>query len=140
VGGLLVEPAEEMLAGPCPCCGDATRSLCGLIFKDDCAHAAYFVRWTPGRVPHHGAAFEIVLGAWGEGTGPADRLAVALELAPGEAGPGFRVVDAGPKEGLAERGLRRDEVVGTPIARDVFEIVDAVWRDDARIAELKNGS
>ena len=37
---------------------------------------------------------------------------------------------------LISHTLRRDEVIGKPIASEVFEIVDAIYLNDPRIAEL----
>lgn len=38
---------------------------------------------------------------------------------------------------LAEHALKRDEVIGTPLAQQVFSIVDAVFMKDPRVAELQ---
>ena len=35
------------------------------------------------------------------------------------------------------QSLRRVEVVGTPLAPEVFRLVDAVWLTDPRIAEVE---
>jgi len=37
---------------------------------------------------------------------------------------------------LVGRALRRDEVIGTPLAPVAFELVDAIWMQDERIGEL----
>jgi hypothetical protein len=38
---------------------------------------------------------------------------------------------------LVRRGLRRDEVIGTDVAMQAFEIIDAIWVQDARIEEIR---
>ena len=38
---------------------------------------------------------------------------------------------------LVGRALTRDEVIGTPLAADVFRILDAIWLQDNRIAALR---
>jgi len=38
---------------------------------------------------------------------------------------------------LLGRSLLRAEVVGTPLASEVFALVDAIWLTDSRIAEVK---
>lgn len=137
--GLLVEPGGERVSGPCSCCGQPTKVVSGFVYRDGAAHAAYLVRWTPGR-PQEGADFDLVVGPWGDGTGPADRAVVALRFDRGAAGPGFRVVDAsGGKEAVAARALRRNEVIGTPSAADAFAVVDALCLNDPRLAELTAG-
>jgi len=37
---------------------------------------------------------------------------------------------------LVGRALRRDEVIGTTLATDAFELVDAIWLHDGRISEV----
>jgi hypothetical protein len=41
-----------------------------------------------------------------------------------------------PKNELVGRGLARAEVIGTALAQQVFDIVDAIWLNDWRIEEL----
>jgi hypothetical protein len=62
----------------CECCGHNSRTVWGLISRDGCALASYFVHWGLGIVASHGAHFDLILGAWGEGTTSADRYAVSL--------------------------------------------------------------
>ena len=55
--------------------------------------------------------------------------------------PQFMVIDAegrpAAKPGaLADRALRRDQVIGTPLAAEVFAMLDAIWLNDRRIGEL----
>jgi hypothetical protein len=37
---------------------------------------------------------------------------------------------------LAGRSLAREDVVGTPLAQEVFDLVDAIWLNDGNIAEV----
>jgi hypothetical protein len=54
--------------------------------------------------------------------------------------PEFMIIDAqssGPStEALAETALRRSEVVGTPLALEVFAVVDAVYMSDG-VSEVR---
>ncbi len=126
--------------GPCDCCGSSTLLATGLIYRDGTAHAGYQVIWTPGRVETHGAEFFFFVGDWGEESGPQRRVAVALHMFQGENGAEFGVVDAGgplmKADQLAESLLTRNEVIGTPFAKEVFDLVDFVWLTDSRISEL----
>jgi len=36
--------------------------------------------------------------------------------------------------------LRREQVIGTPLAKLAFEIIDAVWIQDSRIADIVGGA
>ena len=58
-----------------------------------------------------------------------------------DGGPQFMVIDAARRplaqgDKLATTALRRDQVVGTPLVVEVFDILDAIWLRDDRIAEL----
>lgn len=103
--------------------------------------AAYFVEWTRGKVRDSGAHVDLVMGDWGEDTTAADRVAVALEFRATEKGPAFMVIDAAGRafsgNELVGRALSRDEVINTPRAHRAFEIVDAIWTADGRIAEVR---
>ena len=127
--------------GPCPCCGHNSRSVAGLVHRADSGEAAYVVQWTAGQIDKHGAHFDLVLGRWGEGTTRADRYAVSLEFRRTETGPAFMVIDADKRDigkgDLAHRGLTRQEVIGTPLAKQAFEIIDAIWLQDERLAEIR---
>jgi hypothetical protein len=117
-----------------------TRRVWGFVHRADSTEAAYFVQWTPGSVDKHGAHFDLIIGHWGEGSTPSERTAVSLAFQRSATGPGFTVIDA-PGRDFAEsqlvgKALRRAEVLNAPIGAQAFAIVDAIWLNDARIAEL----
>ena len=138
---------EEMKVsdfGPCECCGDLTRRATGMVRRDGDPYAFYEVVWTTQQVVRHGAEFSIVLGRFGEGTTSADKFAVALHYFVEPNRSGFMVVDANqtPLEShpLVGRALPREQVVGTPLAQEVFDLVDAIWLNDRNISEVKQGA
>ena len=141
--GLRVEFAGAQDFGPCECCQHNTRRVWGYVHSAGRAEAAYFVHWTLGGVRDHGANFDLIVGRWGEGAERSDRVAIALEFRVLDNGPSFMVIDAEHREfshsDLVGRALARDEVIGTPLARHVFDIVDAIWLQDERIVEIKGG-
>jgi len=124
----------------CDCCGQQSRTVTGFVYRDDAAAAAYFVQWTLGGVDSHGANFDLILGRWGEGATSSDRSAVAVEFRRTPDGPAFMVVDASARPAgrseLVGRALSREGVVGTPLAKVAFDIIDAVWLHDGRIKEI----
>jgi len=124
----------------CECCGNLSRAAWGLAWLRGSPFATYFVHWTLGHVPEHGANFDLIVGEWGDGTSADDRCAVSLLYRISESGPGFMVINADErniaKSELVGRALKRDEVVGQPISRDVFALCDALLAQDDRIAEL----
>jgi hypothetical protein len=134
---LEIEPDGSQDFGPCTCCGDDSRTVWGFVHRGNGTEAAYFVHWSLGKVAEHGAHVDLILGRWGEGTERADRYAVSLEF---RRGAGVAVIDATGRDiarhDLVARGLRRDEVIGTPLAQAVFDIIDAIWVQDGRIAQV----
>jgi hypothetical protein len=87
-----------------------------------------------------GAHFDLILGQWGDGASATRRWAVSLAFRQTAEGPQFMVVDAAGRptadSDLVGSALRREEVLGTAIADQAFAVVDAVWLQDARLAEL----
>ncbi|EEF61671.1 hypothetical protein [Pedosphaera parvula] len=141
---LTIEPGNLVESGPCECCGGQNRMLSGFVYRDGFAYAAYRAHWTIGRVGIHGAGFYVFLGDWGEESTAEQRVAVSVSFAIHEGKPGFMVVDPGqiaiaPNPEIG-KGLKRSEVIGTPMANEVFEVLDAIWLQDERIAEVRNSS
>src|SRR5690349_12420584 len=95
---LAIEATGVHDAGPCPCCGDNTRAVSGLVRQGEVGVAAYVVRWTLGQIGRHGAHVDLVLGRWGDGTTRDDRYAVSLEFRRTETGPAFMVIDADERD------------------------------------------
>jgi hypothetical protein len=136
---LVVELDGHSEFGPCECCGHTSRRVWGYLHDDDATRAAYLVTWTPGHLDHD-PAFELIVGRWGEGATAADRVRVALRCRFSGSGPQFMVVDAArgdeARRALAAAELTRAQVVGTPLATDIFAMVDAIWLGDARLGEF----
>jgi hypothetical protein len=134
------EPDNQREFGPCPDCGQQTKRVWGFVFRNNGAVAAYFVEWTPAH-QERDATFDLIIGNWGERAHKGERKAVSLAFRVLESGPSFMVQDAaGRKIGsskLVSQALSRNEVIGHPIAEDVFEICDIVYLADPRIAELR---
>lgn len=117
-----------------------TSRVWGFVYDLDAATAAYFVEWTPGHESNR-AAFDLILGAWGEDTDNSDRQAVSLDFRRLESGPAFMVTDARERavasSPLISKALNRDEVVGSDIAHRIFAICDVVYLGDPRLSVLR---
>jgi hypothetical protein len=117
-----------------------SRLVAGFVTRDSDAYAGYQIHWTLGQIEKHGATFFMILGRWGEGTTAEDRYAVALRYRADSEASGFMIIDADEtriaSHALVGKALRRKEVVGTPLAQEVFDIVDFIWLHDDRIAEV----
>lgn len=106
--------------------------------KHDFRDAERLVR----RLPHRDAAFDLILGKWGEAAGPDDRRAISVGFRVLDTGPSFMVQDASARRigssSLVSTALDRKDIVGTPIAPAVFDICDLIYLADPRIAELRD--
>ncbi|MBV9885715.1 MAG: hypothetical protein JO119_04125 [Acidobacteria bacterium] len=139
------EPENQRTFGPCDCCGNMTQRVWGFLYEGDAAVAAYFVEWTPGHAADD-ATFDFIVGPWGDddGSKKSQRKAVSLHLRRLETGPSFMVVDATQRplaeNSLVGKALRREQVIGHPIAQKVFAMCDAIWLQDPRISDLRTQS
>ncbi len=137
---LIVEPTGQKDFGPCECCGSNSRTVWGVVHEGRRTLASYFVQWTLGQVPLHGATFDLILGKWGAGASPADRVAVSLRFRRTDTGPSFMVVDAPGRPTargtLADSALTRDQVLGSSWEQEAYDVIDALWLKDARISEI----
>jgi len=140
IASLEVEPDGDAETGRCACCGQVSRKLWGYVRQDRRLYAAYFVHWTAGHVADHGAHIDLILGRWGDGAAAADRYAVSLEYRILDSGPALMVIDSGERDiarsELAGNALNRADVIGGPLAENVFAVCDAVLVHDPRLAEL----
>ena len=128
--------------GPCECCGDISRIATGMVRLNDDPYAIYQVHWTSNQVVKHGAEFYVILGEFGEGTTAADKFAVALHFFVEPDRSGFSVVDADKTDislhPLVGRALARADVIDTPLAQAVFDLIDAIWLEDGNIVEVRD--
>jgi hypothetical protein len=136
---LTVTPWEER-SGTCDCCGRTSKTIWGDVSAADHTLAVYYVHWTVGSADHN-PNFDLILGSWGEGAGATSRILVSLEYQPRVQGGSFMVTDSEHRPAnsptLCGRALKRSDVVGTSLAKEVFELVDAVWLQDPRIKEVR---
>ncbi|GAA5165352.1 hypothetical protein [Viridibacterium curvum] len=127
-------------SSPCECCGQYSQQIWGDLSLGDTRLAAYFVHWTEGR-PDHLPNLDLIIGPWGNANDSANRILVTLLFKPSANGGSFMVTDASSRAGLYGdlfgRAMLRAEVVGTPLASEVFALVDALWLTEPRIAEVK---
>jgi hypothetical protein len=136
---LRVSPEADHVTGRCDCCGRISRRVSGTISTEGAAVAAYQVWWTVGHIAEHGAEIDLICGRWGDGTSASDRCVIRLHHFIAATGPSVMVQDASLADGLdrlAARALRREDIIGTPRAAEVFALYDAIALQDARLAEL----
>ena len=135
---LEVEATEEG-GGFCGCCGNQTRTVWGFVHGAEGTVASYFVQWTIGKpLQDHPVNFDLIYGRWGEGTSKENRSAISLLHFEDNGKPGVMVIDATERpvasSALVGSALTRSDVVGTPLAEQVFAIFDAVITQDRRLS------
>lgn len=135
---LTIEPAGEAVLGTCDCCKKTTRRVWGFVRADASAYASYFVQWSEGHVSEYGAAWDLIIGEWGDGTSADDRYAVRLRYRNDDEAQGFMVVDADARtyESIASHALLREDIIGRPLAKDIFAICDAIFLQDQRVGRV----
>ena len=123
--------------GFCDCCGCETRTIWGALADDKRTLAIYYVSWTAGSKEHL-PNFDLIVGPWGEGTSPSDRMLVSLVYHPIR--NEFMVIDGRGARyvKLCARALVREEVIGTSLAAEVFALVDALWLTEPRLAQVRS--
>ena len=137
---IAVDPDKQNDTGPCSCCGSMSRTVWGYLSVDGEARAVYYVQWTLGQVPKHGANVDLLMGNWGEGTTPQNRVAVSLVYTIGQNGPEFHSIDPDGRphatSGLADNMIPGRHVLGNPVGADAYAFLHAIFGQDPRVAEL----
>lgn len=126
--------------GICKCCGRKSKTIWGDLSDSEITQAVYFVQWIVD-APEHLTNIDLVMGRWGEDAGPDNRILVSLLFQPGNDGGSFMIIDGEGRPAdsrtLCKRALRRAEIIGTPMASEVFGLVDALWLTEPRLDEVK---
>lgn len=124
----------------CECCGNITRQIGGEICEDEATEVLYFVTWTEDK-PEHYPNFDLIVGKWGEEANPEDRSLISLVYLTDAEPKSFSVINASSRpqasSGLVGKAWQRDDVIGTEIAHRVFEFIDFIWLNDARLSILQ---
>jgi hypothetical protein len=108
-----------------------------MVYSDNVASAAYWMHWTVGHLTETGANLDLVLGRWDDDASADERVAIALvHRQQPDGSPSLMVVDAAArpiaKRGLAGSALAREDVIGTPMAAQIFSLTDAIYEQDGR--------
>lgn len=124
----------------CECCGKTTRGVSGWIEDSGKTLAAYLIHWTQSS-EEHDANFDLIFGKWGDEAKPNDRSIASFAYRASE--NSFMVIDsrtrpAGQSNQVASFPLTREEIVGTPLAPYLFDLLDAIWLHDPRISEVRS--
>jgi hypothetical protein len=124
-------------SGHCDCCGNKSRCVWGMVSDGDSAVAAYWMHWTVSHLTEPGANLDLILGRWGDSASAEDRVVVSLlHRQQPDGSPALMVIDAADRPAakgeLSRTALARTDVIGTPLAAQVFAIADAIYEQDDR--------
>jgi hypothetical protein len=124
-------------SGHCDCCGNESRCVWGMVHQGQATVAAYWMHWTVGHLSEPGANLDLIVGKWGDQASAKDRCLVSLlhRQQPDDSAA-LMVIDASERPAakgeLAHIALDRGEVIGTPLAAQVFDLIDAIYEQDGR--------
>lgn len=131
----LEAPREQ---DPCPCCGGRTTALTRFVHKDGNAYAVYLASFSDNH-PDRVVSLVAGLGEWGDGTTPADRIAIAMQLRCTATGYGVAVIDGldSPWANATFLGrlLSREEALASPSVADAFHLTDHIVLEDEPIIQ-----
>jgi len=124
--------------GPCPCCGGNTTALTRFVHKDGDAYAVYLASYSDNH-PERVVSLIAGLGEWGEGTTPAARVAIAMQLRNTATGYAVAVIDgsASPWANATFLGhlLSREEAMASPQIGAALHLTDHIVSQDQPIIQ-----
>jgi hypothetical protein len=139
---LTIEPDGEKFHGPCPDCGEATRSVWGYVSTEAGARAVYYIRWTDFHL-ERGAQLGISIGVWGEASRPVERALFGVECRIAGTGRELVLVDAASVpwsvDAFLGMSLTRQQALGDSRKAEVFEILDRIVEVDPRFRAFLAG-
>jgi hypothetical protein len=103
----------------CPCCERESETVHGFLYDSTGATSVYFAGYTHGH-PERRANLVLSVGGWGEGTTPADRNSIALQVVSGGKGLTFTFPPAETSPWY------RKEYLGTMLSPDRLSMEDRV--------------
>jgi hypothetical protein len=135
MGVIRVEPEPETKTTVCDSCGGVNSLVHGLVYEDEFAHGVYFVEWCDGEHPVRAAYLALGLGAFGEGTQPADRMAFGVEWR----SIGMALTDKPVRDrpDLLGAFVPREDALQIPNLDELWHAVDHIIAEDARLAAVQ---
>jgi hypothetical protein len=112
-----------------------SHAVRGFVSQEGQAFAVYLAGYTEQHTPQIGTVL-VSIGAWADGSTPADRLAVVMKVRVIDGAPQVMVV--GPEGcpwtdvGVFGRILSREEALARPDIKEYFHVIDHVIEVDER--------
>ena len=115
--------------GKCPCCGYRTKISMGVVEINEGHDRSYLARWTPKK-PDDGMAFLISTSIEGGVVSVLYSFEHESFMVVGTEDNGWEIEE----EFFL---LERDEVIGTPLAKEIFAILDVIWVQDRGVKKFQ---
>jgi len=127
----------------CECCGGVSTTLVRYVYDEGSPYAVYYARYSRAH-PNHPVYALISLGAWGDDSGPWDRVAFAVELWSDDDAYRVSLVDStqSPWREVQVLGriLDRAEALEHDRLPEVFHITDHMTEDDRQLVAYLEGA
>jgi len=136
-----IELNDKVHSFRCSHCGEESNTVWGWIYKDNAAHATYFVNLMTSHA-EPSARFTISIGGWGEGD-LAKREWVYIEARPTP--QSYEMMVREPKESLyyekptLGRSLTRCEALASPSIQEFFAVADHIAFNDPAVKSYLMG-
>ena len=134
MGAIRVEPEPPTKQSTCEQCAGTNHLLHGYVYDDDHPHGVYFVEWCDGDHPRRAAFVTVGLGAFGEGTGPDDRMAFCIEWR--AEGMGLTDQPARDHPDLLGDFVPRERALQIENVNHLWHVADHILLNDARLAPV----
>jgi hypothetical protein len=135
---ITVEPGEAVAPRPCSCCGAASQTACGFVYRNGDAYSVYHASWSFGH-PERGLNIALKFGDWSEAADPrTDRFQVALEIRSAESQYEFEFLDPSDSawsESSDTPMLSRAESLEHPEKAEFLHVAEHVVFGDSRLKD-----
>jgi hypothetical protein len=135
MGKMRIEPEPPVKEAPCESCGGTNRLLHGYVYEDEYAHGIHFLEWCDGDHSPRAAFLTVGLGAFGDGTEAADRMAFCVEWR----ADGMRLTEEPARDHpeLLGEFIPRDAALKLSNIDHLWHVADHIVLDDPRIAAVE---
>ena len=133
-----LEIGDNCESSICHCCGQESCTGHGFLYKDDDAHAVYYVAWSNTHAKRK-VSFAIAVGEWDDESTSDDHTCFGLEAYESEERILFRIIE--PVESpwadtdLLGKMLSRKESLVHPLLKEVFVIAEHIVRNHTAVRE-----
>jgi hypothetical protein len=135
VGAIRIEPESPIENSRCDQCAGTNHLLHGYVYEADHPHGIYFVEWCDGDHPRRAAFLTLGLGAFGEGTTSAERVAFSVEWRT----DGMALTDepARDRPDLLGSFVPRAQALAMDDIAHLWHVVDHILLDDPRLPPVR---